>query len=88
MSIKYVSTFFNLRPLNVYPNWDFGFENEPSGNPGFNNKLGLKVKLFEHIKAKSVLSYFTQRNVIKKLRLMIAIVIITFQKLYTQVVSF
>jgi hypothetical protein len=22
------------RPSKIYPNWDFGFENIPSGNPG------------------------------------------------------
>jgi hypothetical protein len=25
---------FNLRPSKIYPNWDFGFKNKPSGNPG------------------------------------------------------
>jgi hypothetical protein len=40
MSVKYskwplnISTFSNLRPSKIYPNWDFWFEKKPSGNPG------------------------------------------------------
>jgi hypothetical protein len=30
-----ISTFSNLRPSNIYPFWDFCFENKPSGNPGY-----------------------------------------------------
>jgi hypothetical protein len=26
--------FSIARPSKIYPNWDFGFENKPSGNPG------------------------------------------------------
>jgi hypothetical protein len=39
MSVKYsirpnnISTFSILGPSKIYPNWDFGFEKEPSGNP-------------------------------------------------------
>jgi hypothetical protein len=39
MAVKYskwpqnISTFSNLRPSKRYPNWDFWFENKPSGNP-------------------------------------------------------
>jgi hypothetical protein len=32
MGIKYI-TIVHLRPSNVYPSWDFWFENKPSGNP-------------------------------------------------------
>jgi hypothetical protein len=32
MSIN-TSTFTTLRHPKIYPNWDFGFENKPSGNP-------------------------------------------------------
>jgi hypothetical protein len=38
MSIKYskwpqnISTFTNLRPCKFFQNWDFWFENKPSGN--------------------------------------------------------
>jgi hypothetical protein len=32
MNIK-IPTFSILRPSKIYPNWDFGFENKPSGNP-------------------------------------------------------
>jgi hypothetical protein len=35
MAIKYIN-FCNLRPPKIYPNWDFWFENKPSGNPGVN----------------------------------------------------
>jgi hypothetical protein len=28
-----MSTFSNLRPSKIYPNWYFWFENKPSGNP-------------------------------------------------------
>jgi hypothetical protein len=31
---KYIPSFSILRPQKIYPNWDFGFENKPSGNPG------------------------------------------------------
>jgi hypothetical protein len=39
MSVKYskrslnLSRFSKLRPSKIYPNWDFLFENKPSGNP-------------------------------------------------------
>jgi hypothetical protein len=39
MSINYykwqsnISTFTNLRPSTIYPNWYSWFENKPSGNP-------------------------------------------------------
>jgi hypothetical protein len=38
MTIKYVHilTFSNLRPSKINQNWNFGFENKPSGNPGRN----------------------------------------------------
>jgi hypothetical protein len=29
-----ISTFSNLGPSKIYPNWDFWFEKKPSGNPG------------------------------------------------------
>jgi hypothetical protein len=28
-----VSTFSNLKPSQIFPNWDFWFESKPSGNP-------------------------------------------------------
>jgi hypothetical protein len=40
MSVKYsewpknISIFYNISPSKIYPNWDFWFENKPSGNPG------------------------------------------------------
>jgi hypothetical protein len=33
MAIKYINIFLNLRPSKIYPNWNFWFENKPSGNP-------------------------------------------------------
>jgi hypothetical protein len=30
----HISTFSNLKPSKIYPNWDFWFEKKPSGNPG------------------------------------------------------
>jgi hypothetical protein len=35
------STFSNLGPSKVYPNWDFWFEKKPSGNPGLSSKFEL-----------------------------------------------
>jgi hypothetical protein len=29
-----ISTFSNVRPSKIYPNWDFWFEKKPYGNPG------------------------------------------------------
>jgi hypothetical protein len=34
MVIKYIPRFSKARPSKIYPNWDFWFENKPSGNPG------------------------------------------------------
>jgi hypothetical protein len=33
MAIKYTITF-DFNALKILPNWDFWFENIPSGNPG------------------------------------------------------
>jgi hypothetical protein len=41
IAIKYsklsqnIKTFSIPRPSKMCPNWDFWFENKPSGNPGF-----------------------------------------------------
>jgi hypothetical protein len=34
MNKKNVPTFSIPKPNKTYPNWDFWFENKPSGNPG------------------------------------------------------
>jgi hypothetical protein len=34
-----ITTFSNLRPTKIYPNWDFWFEKKPSGNPGLTSAL-------------------------------------------------
>jgi hypothetical protein len=39
MAIKYID-IFKLRPYKIYPNWEFWFENKPSGNSG----LGCRQK--------------------------------------------
>jgi hypothetical protein len=53
MVIKYpkwpwnISTFSNLWPSKIYPNWDFGFENKPSGNPGYvSSQTSLALSYF------------------------------------------
>jgi hypothetical protein len=33
MALKYIN-ISNLRPSQIYPNWDFWFVYRPSGNPG------------------------------------------------------
>jgi hypothetical protein len=38
ISIKYLNIFQSKAPK-IYPNWDFGFENKPSGNPGRGGNL-------------------------------------------------
>jgi hypothetical protein len=40
MAILYTNIFPLSRPTKIYPNWDFGFENIPSGNPGFDSRFG------------------------------------------------
>jgi hypothetical protein len=46
------------RPSKIYPNWDFGFENKPSGNPDPNravfNPLRVHLKLKTFPKTKKV----------------------------------
>jgi hypothetical protein len=52
MSIKYVgiSTMSNPSPSRIYPNWDFCFENKPSGNPGtdYSREFAEKAKPKRH----------------------------------------
>jgi hypothetical protein len=51
MTVKYskwhwnIPSFSILRPSKINPNWDFWFENKPSGNPGVDigPKLTLKI---------------------------------------------
>jgi hypothetical protein len=44
MVIKYTKIF----PSKIYPNWDFWFENKPSGNPGFDPAV-LRFKLLRNL---------------------------------------
>jgi hypothetical protein len=41
---KNIPAFSILRPSKIYPNWDFWFENKPSGNPARHSNLSLCVK--------------------------------------------
>jgi hypothetical protein len=40
--IKYAKNFDSKPLQNFYPNWDFGFENMPSGSPGLTQLCGSK----------------------------------------------
>jgi hypothetical protein len=42
MAIKYTS-IFRSKVLQIYPNWDFWFENKPSGNPAAGRKKCLVI---------------------------------------------
>jgi hypothetical protein len=43
MALKILASSF-ARPSKIYPNWDFGFENLPSGNTG-----GWEIKVCKKI---------------------------------------
>jgi hypothetical protein len=49
MSLKYskwqynISTFSNLRTSKIYPNWDFWFENKPSGSPDTDREYAMRT---------------------------------------------
>jgi hypothetical protein len=47
----------NLRPSKIYSNWDFWFENKPSGNPTYDLDLQRKrcKKLQRHEKPSTFL---------------------------------
>jgi hypothetical protein len=42
-----MSTFSNLGPSKIYPNWNFWFEKKPSGNP-------ITIDEFKNMKASNV----------------------------------
>jgi hypothetical protein len=44
MAITYIN-IFQSKALQNYPNWDFWFENKPSGNPGL-PRVGVLVKKY------------------------------------------
>jgi hypothetical protein len=52
MVIKYIHTCQSKALQKIYPNWDFWFENKPSGNPardrksftGISTQAGLYLK--------------------------------------------
>jgi hypothetical protein len=48
MTIKY-SSIPILRPSKIYPNWDFGFENKPSGNPALHILFSERVEICDPI---------------------------------------
>jgi hypothetical protein len=41
------------RPCKIYPNWEFGFENIPSGSSGFNAYVGTCARKWDN-KSKNV----------------------------------
>jgi hypothetical protein len=41
------------RPSKIYPNWEFGFENIPSGSSGFNAYVGTCARKWDN-KSKNV----------------------------------
>jgi hypothetical protein len=43
---KIYKLFSNLRPSQIYPNWEFRFENKPSGNPGWEVRVRHKKGFF------------------------------------------
>jgi hypothetical protein len=51
MSLKYskcplnIPIFSNLRPSKIYSNWDFWFENKPSGNPAAQQILVMNATI-------------------------------------------
>jgi hypothetical protein len=47
------SAFSNLRPSKINPNWDFWFENKPSGNPEIES-LAKTTEASEMIQFKSI----------------------------------
>jgi hypothetical protein len=52
MAIKYskwssnVPTFTIQRPSKIYTNWDFWFENKPSGKPGWRAGKSDQIMIF------------------------------------------
>jgi hypothetical protein len=47
MAIKYTN-IFHCMTLSKYPNWDFWFENKPSGNLDHGHDQGNRPSLFEN----------------------------------------
>jgi hypothetical protein len=43
---KIVKTFSIGKPFKVYPNWDFWFENKPSGNPACDMAMRARSDCF------------------------------------------
>jgi hypothetical protein len=41
---KNIPTSSFTKPFKIYPNWDFWFENKPSGNPGARFNRGALTK--------------------------------------------
>jgi hypothetical protein len=46
MAVQYIDQmvirFSIAKPSKIYPNWDFWFENKPSGNPDFDTETESK----------------------------------------------
>jgi hypothetical protein len=61
MTKKYINIFQSK----IYPNWDFWFENEPSGNPAERNAqlyIGLHLYVKNHLST-YVPSYLIEKGV-------------------------
>jgi hypothetical protein len=58
----------NPSPSKIYPNWDFWFENKPSGNPGlFRLKKSFERNL-RHFKAQQTYGGTSTCGRVKKLK--------------------
>jgi hypothetical protein len=55
-----MTTFSSPRPSKFYPNWDFWFENKPSGNPGWE---------FEKLR----ITFFSVKNSLHLIRFRVAV---------------
>jgi hypothetical protein len=66
--VKYVGipTFSILRPSKIYPNWDFWFENIPSGNPAFDVLDTMTILKISGLRSPSGLPDFVFSNPISK----------------------
>jgi hypothetical protein len=59
MALKYIN-IFQSEAHQIFPNWDFWFENEPSGNPGVHPtfaKISLGAFLWFYVKGLTGLAF-------------------------------
>jgi hypothetical protein len=63
------TTVSNLRTSKIYPNWDFWFENKPSGNPAsncFRSRLNERMRFFRTTELPLHPSFLAKRKIEKK----------------------